>query len=101
MKEWVDRYPWKSVVQKEGFLALLKDLRDSKPARELHFTEEQMEVFAWFIQKDHESNQWWDERVCALAKRFEDDLVRIQIENRELRGELQRLKSRVVRNGST
>lgn len=90
--DWIESHKWRSVEQKEGFLAMVKDLRDGKPGRQIDLPYDHMEVFAWFIQKDHESNQWWSDRFEDFAKKVDDQFVNMILENRELRRELDELK---------
>ncbi len=99
-KEWVEKKTWQSEDQKKGFLALVKDLRDGAPGRQLSADATLLDIVAWLIQKDHESNQWWDERVSNIATSIEDKVTKLSLENRDLRGEVARLRSKVRNAGS-
>jgi len=103
LDEFVEKYPWESDAQKKGFGALLKDLRektfpearDLSPADRLEHALSLVACF--FIQKDHDSNEWYNERFGNLDSRIREDLVRLQEENRALRGDIEELKQALLK----
>lgn len=105
LAEFEELYPWESETQKKGFQALCKDIVDSgrafsgevnmEPHHRLELTLQK--VCAWFIQKDHESNQWYNERIGDLDKKYLDELVRLTNENRALRGDVDEIKQQLAK----
>lgn len=79
-EEW---FPWESEEQKKGYYALQKFIKDTITKRpELGCAVEPM-ITCWFIQKDHESNLWWQEVLGTQIKALQEEIVLLknQVEN--------------------
>jgi hypothetical protein len=80
MKEWVKTFPWESTEQRQGFDALQKWVGEL-PANIVHgfgFYSTMACVAAWFIQKDHESNEWWSNTVAEQVGQLENQVRLLQ-----------------------
>jgi hypothetical protein len=99
-EEWVEGFPWESEDQKKGFLALYQHLRGYEwtAEDEISKLEEALSVVsAWFIQRDHESNEWWNERVGDLSGRVDQELMRLTRENEQMKSDIEELKAALIK----
>lgn len=81
--EFAETFEWESEAQRKGFLSLLLYLKRIDP---LAFAESKLRVVVcWFIQKDHEANEWYNARIGDLDSKITGELKRLTEENRELR----------------
>jgi len=79
-ESWLNSYPWESVEQKKGFLSLLKHLSDLRPNVRKNMIGA---ICAYFIQKDHESSEWFVEILGDRVRRLEDEIVLLREELRK------------------
>jgi hypothetical protein len=77
-QEWSEAFKWESEDQKKGFFAFWKWWREQPTVLHLAFDAESCAIVAYFIQKDHESNQWWAETVGELVSRLEQQIGKLQ-----------------------
>lgn len=77
----IDCYPWESEEQRKGYLALIQYIQ----TRGWNAPAIVDPIAAFFIQKDHEAQEWF---VSLMA----DHLSRLEGEVAALREELSRLK---------
>lgn len=83
---WRDTFPWESDDQRLGFLAFEKWLRDNHKATLVDEPSLLKCIVAFFIQKDHESNEWWRDTVADQVKSLEMQILALRTELREIRG---------------
>ena len=100
LEQWVETFAWESETQKKGFLALVLFLRDHRAReRDVEFdpTDDTLNaIAAWFIQRDHESNEWWNERIGDLSSRFENEIVSLTESHQRLLSEVDELRAEVA-----
>lgn len=101
LHEWIEGFEWESQEQEKGFRALCTFLRvrkeqvsSDRPESE-HIEDTLMAIACWFIQKDHESNEWYNERLGAFESRVNENLAMVLEENRSLRGQVEELKAEI------
>lgn len=70
----VDNFPWESSQQKEGFLNLVQYYRSFGKEPELPINL----LATYFIQKDHESNEYWSELVSAQVSSLQSEIKFLQ-----------------------
>lgn len=79
-KKWLSMFKWESEAQEQGFGAFIQWFR-ALPVDTAHGQGSEHFIFcviAWFIQKDHESNEWWREAVADQVRGLEDQIVLLQ-----------------------
>lgn len=86
--EWAKKFKWETPAQEQGFkgfqrwwMNLSLTLRDNSTAK-------LFAVVAFFIQKNHESHEWWAETVGDQISRVEDQVHLLQKRVRELEDRL-------------
>ena len=66
-------YDWQSKEQREGYLALVVYMnRHGHKPKGIH------PAYAFFIQKDHDSNEYWRELVGTQVKDLQDQIAALQ-----------------------
>lgn len=80
---WVEAFEWESEEQRRGYLALVTWARD----RGLSVEVTPSDLF--FIQKDHESNEWWS---TTVGNQINGLLSQIHFANRQIRALRDRLE---------
>lgn len=72
----VEVFNWESEDQKKGYLALVQYLRGFgiEPKLPIDY------VAAWFIQKDHESNEYWRDMVGQQVSSLQNEIRLLQQE---------------------
>lgn len=91
VEEWCEKFPWESEVQKKGVLALYQWFK--KLPAELRTDDTRNAcVAAWFIQKDHESNEWWGKVLGDQVRGLQDQIRLLQTRIHELKSELAEFK---------
>lgn len=84
-REFLELFPWESPEQKEGFLHMLKWVKDLKiPYQLLTQQHENHLTLAFLIQKNHEAFEWWRETVADQIAQVRADLIAAD-ERRDLR----------------
>lgn len=90
MKQWTDEFEWESEAQEKGVLALVQYLK--KFGRTALSAPSLLDlVAAWFIQKDHESNEWWSDTIGNQVNSLRSDLKIAHDEIRELKAVVRKL----------
>ena len=72
LQQFIDAFEWESEAQRKGFLSLIQFMRKHgavMEARTLHI------IACYFIQKDHESHEWWIGVIGDQIKSLEDRLM--------------------------
>jgi len=90
LDEFIENFEWDSEAQRKGFLSFIMDFRnkmmndiaDISPNDLLERT--LMFMACWFIQKDHDSNEWYNERFGDLDKKLTDEIIHLRSENQRL-----------------
>lgn len=70
----IDAFPWSSEVQREGFLNYAQYLRDFGVDLGCQLTTAENLAVLYFIQKDHESNEYWRELVGTQVTDLQNQL---------------------------
>lgn len=90
MKQWTDEFEWESEAQEKGVLTLVQYLK--KFGRTALSAPSLLDlVAAWFIQKDHESNEWWSDTIGNQVNSLRSDLKIAHDEIRELKAVVRKL----------
>lgn len=104
LEEWIEHFEWESETQHKGFLALVQFLgrrSQTLPLSEMppytRLEDALMATSAFFIQKDHEANEWFGERIGDADKRYIDLIADLTEQVRGLRLEVEQLTQRVQR----
>lgn len=81
-KEWLNNFVWESQVQEQGFGAFIQWFRRLPTAAQLGNGKHNFIfcVIAWFIQKDHESNEWWRDTVAEQMSTLQEEIIRLRDE---------------------
>lgn len=98
--EWVEKFPWESHTQKEGFLNLVQYIRaEDCKLRDLGhpMTIDTHLLATYLIQKDHDFSEWLNKHLGVQFGLLQEQIYRLSEENRSLRGEVEELKSEVLR----
>lgn len=84
VQEWVARREWASEDQRKGFLALLQHLHrfEVQNGVKLGIRIEDALVASYFIQKDHESNEWWRDTVASQVDGLRREIDELRTLNR-------------------
>lgn len=80
----LESFTWDSDVQKEGFLNLIQYWRKFGLELDLPLTAMHHLTALYFIQKDHESNEYWQEMVGDQISSLTLELKKVQNECRNL-----------------
>jgi hypothetical protein len=91
LEAWFQKFPWESSTQQKGLSALYQWVQKLPPELRTDDTRNAC-VAAWFIQKDHESNEWWAKTVGDQVSGLQDQIRFLQEEIREMKLELANLK---------
>jgi hypothetical protein len=91
LEAWFQKFPWESDVQKKGLSALNQWVQKLPPELRTDDTRNAC-VAAWFIQKDHESNEWWAKTVGDQVSGLQDQIRLLQQQVHELKSELAEMK---------
>jgi hypothetical protein len=85
LTEAIEGFPWDSEVQKEGFLNLVQYWR--KFGRDVPLPIQNIDTLTalFFIQKDHEANEYWSDLLDTQLIQLQDQVKLQQDEIRELR----------------
>ena len=81
---WIKEFEWESETQKKGFLALVQFMNQRKAVLPPDATVAEViddsinTVACWFIQKDHESNEWYNERFGDMNSRLENEILALR-----------------------
>jgi hypothetical protein len=84
----VEAFKWESDAQREGFLALVKFWHDHGLQPVLPLTSMDNLTALFFIQKDHDSNEYWRELWADQVSKLQDE-IKIQMD------EVSQLKTQV------
>lgn len=88
--EAIERFSWESVDQKKGYLALVQYLRAN--GFKVYLSSLIGLVSAWFIQKAHESNQWWRDTVSGQISPLVDEISMLKRRNAKLEDDMKEVK---------
>lgn len=88
-EEAVKNYPWESEVQKEGYLNFVQFEKKFGKAPSLPIDN----IVAYFIQKDHESNEYWRELVANQVEMLQEEIMRLRDEVKNLSQSLKEKKT--------
>ena len=83
IKDWLSTFEWDSDDQRKGYLSFLQWAH----SKGLHVSVRPIDLF--FIQKDHESHEWWVETVGTHIKGLEHQIKRLSDEVNELKERLE------------
>ncbi len=94
--KWCKAFPWDSEEQREGFLNLVQYLRRIDPQHRVGeaLTISPSALAAYFIQKNHESADWFLEHLCKVTRALEDRIVALEQANSIMRIKLARARRR-------
>lgn len=76
--------PWESEAQRKGFYSLVQYLKRNGFALDSQLAA----VAAYFIQKDHESSEWWSNTVGDQISRLQKDFLLFKEQVEKTRQEL-------------
>ncbi len=82
LAEHVEAFPWESEEQKKGYLNFVQYL--AKAGREAVIPIDLLATY--FIQKDHESNEWWTEIVASQVGAANEQIALLSKRVRHLEG---------------
>lgn len=75
---WLERFPWTGDVQKKGFLNFTQWMRSLGTQVKDSDEDKFRCLVAYFVQKDHESHEWWVDTVGAQVKSLQEQLRLLQ-----------------------
>jgi hypothetical protein len=79
VNEWINEFDFDSDEQRKGYYSFVKWTSEKK----VSCTVNPIDLF--FIQRDHESNEWWRQVVSDQVKSLEAQIHQLQKEIRELK----------------
>lgn len=89
-----DKFEFESKEQREGFGALQIYLRNHQKEMDSCLSADQkletalLLVALFFIQKDHESNEYWRDLVADQLSRQQDEILRLNSRSAEMERQL-------------
>jgi hypothetical protein len=78
IQEWIEAFPWESETQKKGFQNFMQFLQKlpsevkQAPGMELPC------AVAYFIQKDHESHEWWVDMMSKQIEMLQQEIAELK-----------------------
>lgn len=66
----VENFPWVSDAQKKGYLALMQDMRNHGLTTSVYVDI----TAAFFIQKNHEANEWFVQIMGDQIKQLQNEI---------------------------
>lgn len=83
--DWFEaNFKWESTEQHKGFLNLIQYLKSHCPEG----ADPLLLIASYFIQKDHESNEWWLSLITDQFGRMQQEMMKLRIELHDLKFEL-------------
>jgi hypothetical protein len=75
--EFLNKFKWESVDQRKGVLNFLQWFHNLPPELQgdvAPLSPQAVAIAAYFIQKDHESNLWWNDTVSGQVRLLQDQI---------------------------